>query len=327
MTNTSSASRGNERSSQGPAWMTLQLMALRYKVLEKNSAERAELREQIARHLAGVFLHCVVEDEPPFDASAQKKPKTGRDMLSAVEPGFTPERGARFQRRDSLLEKMFREVLHNHAKRNDHDYKLADAHGGVSDFVPQAAEIFGLERKLRARNATFIEAHLHGWDPSKGDLQNFMRQCVRSFLADMARARKPKIRDTGPRIPKDANPEERAQLVTLFEERQRLLRGEAPLLEEQNPLPLSLTGQAGEGDEESNEPSDIDDERALQVREWLESGLKEESPLAQALIRQWLGWDEELSGQELAARFGVSPARVSQKKKEIIERLQKVFGG
>lgn len=304
-------------------WSSLQQMAIRYKGLPKDSVERAELREQMARHLAGVFVQCIVEDEPTETDHVKGQPNAGQATESAQA---SSESGARFKRRDSLLVSMFREALFKHAKKSDAGFVLPDAHGGVSNFAPQAAQAFLLERQHRARDATMIEALVRDWDGT-GSLQGFMRRCVSGFLADMANARKPGKRQTGARRVKDGDEAAQALAQQRYEERQQLLRGDGAPLEEQNPLPRALAFEAEGGYEEGDEDEvDASNEAALRVRQWVGSHLHQQTPLDQALIQQWMGLEEPVTGKELAARFGLSEARVSQRKNEVIERLRGVLG-
>ena len=234
---------------------------------------------------------------------------------------------------------MFLEELLKHGQS-----RLTDAHGGVSDFVPVAAQAFVLERHLRARGATLITALTAGWN-GEGPIQGFMRLCVRHFLADMAQARKPKQRNTGPRIPTGATAAERSRLEQAFEDRQRLLRGEAAPLEEQpfadpdgapngeggeaawedgiaantEAGPVGQTGSAvgGAGAWFAEPPMD-------QIRQWVDEA--DLTPLDRAILKQCLGLEEAQAGGVLAARFGVTASFVSQRKGKVMERLEQALG-
>jgi hypothetical protein len=207
-----------------------------------------------------------------------------------------------------------------------------------------AAQAFVLERHLRARGATLISALMAGWN-GEGSIEGFMRTCVRHFLADMAQARKPKQRNTGSRIPKGASAAEKLRLEQAFEDRQRLLRGEAAPLEEQ-PFVDPDGAPDGEGGEAAWEDgiaantvagpvgqtgSAVDgagawfaEPQADQIRQWVDEA--DLTPLDRAILKQCLGLEEAQEGSVLAVRFGVSASAVSQRKGKVMERLEKSLG-
>lgn len=284
--------------SHSSEWKSFQLMVIRYKGLTSGDADRVALREQMARHLMGVFMACCADDEQL-------------------------QNGAKLGRRDSQLEKLFRQELSRHQKST-----LPNTHGGVNEFVPVAAQAFVLERQLRApRHATFMSSIFHGWNGS-GSLEGFMRQCVRNFLADMANSRNPAQRQAGPRIPKDTDADEAARMKKRYEELQILRRGDAAPLEEMSCAELidaSNPSQDGDllidfkpGDMYDAGTETVENLRAV-MHELAESA--DVTPLEKAIIGQLMGWDEEMSWKDLAARFGVSAARVSQRKTAIEKRV------
>ncbi|MDZ7812178.1 MAG: hypothetical protein U5L74_03280 [Ideonella sp.] len=219
---------------------------------------------------------------------------------------------------------------------------LAEVHGGEREFAPVVAQAVLLDRQLRAeradllahidrrqqarapRRATMIEALLRGYD-GRGSLEGFMRDCVRSALADMAEARRLLVerqRERGARIPKGATPEEKARLQSLFEQRQAVLCGEAPPFEELG---------AVEVDTQADETAEAEDAVAAQaqqgVLEMLDDARAKLGPLEQALLDQALGRTEPEEGKALAARFNCSPARVSQLRTGLLARLALLMDG